>query len=420
LEEGLRALSGIIRTSTGEWKHFWRLPIAAALGYSTATLPTYGLGAFIQPLQDSFGWTRSEISAGLTITGFIGALLSIPVGIVVDRFGPRIVGLIGIVLMTATFALLGTASGTLSNWFFLWVLLALSNVAVQGTVWTKAVASRFERSRGLALAVTLSGGSLAATLLPLIATSLTSSFGWRASFMGVAAIWLIAVFPAVFVYFHGDRGGTAHRVSKTVSEAHPGGVTVAEIVRSPNFYRIIITCLCFAFIVNGIVVHFVPILTSGGADKLHAAAIASLIGVFSVVGRLSIGFLLDRLPSQLLGAAICLCPVVASLLLILDADNGAFQLIGAIMFGLTVGSEIDVIAYLTTRAFGLKAYGMIFGTMMGALSIGIALGPLAAGIAYDIFGSYSQFLGLTIAMMTLSALALGSLRIPATIGSVEP
>ena len=143
-------------TATGEWRNYWHLPVTAGLGYATATMYVYGMGPFIEPIQQEFGWSRAQISSGITIAAFFSAVFGIPVGMVVDRVGPRRVGLIGVLLMGAAVAMLGTATGSKSNWVMLWGILAFSTLWVQATVWTSAVNSRFEKSRGLALAITLS------------------------------------------------------------------------------------------------------------------------------------------------------------------------------------------------------------------------------------------------------------------------
>ncbi|MFP5304356.1 MAG: MFS transporter [Gammaproteobacteria bacterium] len=190
-------------TASAEWRRFWTLPIAAALGYSTAVIHVYAIGPFIAPLQEAFGWSRAQISAGITISGVTGAVFAVFVGMLVDRLGPRRVGLIGVLLMTAAFASLGTATGSTTNWLMLWGLIAFANLWQQATIWTSAVASRFETSRGLAFAVTLSGASVAATVFPLLATALIGSYGWRTGFMAMGGIWAAVVFPLMFLFFRG-------------------------------------------------------------------------------------------------------------------------------------------------------------------------------------------------------------------------
>jgi predicted MFS family arabinose efflux permease len=136
----------------------------------------------------------------------------------------------------------------------------------------------------------------------------------------------------------------------------------------------------------------VPILSERGAEPLAAAGIASLIGVFSIIGRLGTGFLLDRLPGHWVGAVVFLLPIIACALLVYDGSNPFSQSFAAAIFGLTVGAEVDVIGYLTSRYFGLKRFGVFMGAMVGALAMGLAVGPLLASIAYDRFGGYSEFL----------------------------
>ncbi|MBY0422097.1 MAG: hypothetical protein K2Q06_07320, partial [Parvularculaceae bacterium] len=164
------------------------------------------------------------------------------------------------------------------------------------------------------------------------------------------------------------------------------------------------------FAAIGVVVHFVPVLKDSGADAMAAAGIASLIGIFSVIGRLGTGFLLDRLPAHVIGAVAFLLPVLASGLLLLDGSNPLFQSVAAAAFGLTVGSEIDVIAYLAARHFGLKNFGALYGALIMALALGTAFGPLAAGAIHDANGSYASFLALSMALLSASSVVIFTMR----------
>lgn len=400
-------------SARSEWKSFWFLPIAAALGYATSVIHVYSIGPFMEPLTQEFGWSRAQISSGVTIAAFISAVFCIPIGMLVDRIGPRTVGLVGIVAIASTYALLGTATGERWNWVMLWVILAFATLWVQATVWTSAVASRFTRSRGLALAVTLSGASVAATIFPILATALISHFGWRVGFVGLGCLWGLFVFPILFFCFRGAQDQKADVVAIAPQPARVlSGVSLAEGLRSLTLYKLLLTGGLFAFIVVGSMVHFVPILTDSGADPMSAAGIASLIGVFSIVGRLGTGMLLDRYPGHYVGALSCLLPVVAVALLLTAGSNPMNQVLAAIALGITLGAEVDVIAYLATRHFGLKNFGALYGAMVMALSMGTAFGPLAAGAAYDHFGSYANFLLLGAVLMIVASLSLLSLGKP--------
>lgn len=398
-----------------EWKRYGMLPVAAALGYATSVIHIYGLGPYIEPIQEAFGWSRAQATSGLTVATIINAIFCIAIGMLVDRMGPRLVGLVGVVLTAGAFALLGTASGDKANWYLLWGVMAFATLPVQATIWTSAVASRFETSRGMALAVTLSGASLAATVFPLLATWLIDSYGWRTAFALEAAIWVAITLPMLFLFFRGAKD-----VKKKADSSHETtgpapvleGVSAAEGLRSLTFARLFLASLLFTFTIIAMVVHFVPILTNTGTDRLAAAGIASLVGISSVVGRLGTGFLLDHFRASRVGAVIFLLPILACVLLISAGDNSLAQSLAAIVIGLTLGSEIDVIVYLTTRHFGMRNFGTIYGGLLTALSIGTAFGPLAAAAVFDYSGSYLPFLGLTIFLMACSSMSLLSLPQP--------
>lgn len=389
-----------------EWRNYWFLPIAGALGYATSVLHIYSFGPFIEPLQAEFGWSRAQTSGGISIAAFISAIFCIPVGILVDRVGPRLIGLAGVVLMGLSVSLLATANGSTTNWLVLWSVVAMCTLWVQATVWTSAVTSRFSASRGLALAITLSGASVAATVFPLLATWLISTQGWRSAFVGMSAIWLLLVFPFLFIFFRSAKDKSRKPDAVVAELAVLSGLSLAEGLRTPVLYKLILAGGCFAFTAIGVVVHFVPILTDSGAEPLAAAGVASLVGIFSIIGRLGTGFLIDRFPAHVVGSCAFLIPLIACSLLLVDGSSAINQAVAAAIFGLTLGSEVDVIAYLASKHFGLKNFGALYGALVMALAMGTAFGPLAAGSVFDHYGSYAPFLQLTMLLMTISAMAL--------------
>jgi MFS family permease len=400
-------------TSREEWQQNYMLPIAAGLGYATSVIHIYGLGPYIEPISQSFGWSRTQTTVGLTISTIIQAVFGILIGYLVDRKGPRPLALVGILATTAAFALLGTATGAPANWYLLWIVMAIATLPVQATVWTSAVATRFEASRGLAFAVTLCGASVAAALFPYLGTRLIAAFGWQKAMAVQGGIWALVAFPAILLFFRGARDGGATVVAPKVLS----GVGLAEGLRSSVYWRLMIASLLFTFTIIALVVHFVPILTGGGIGKAEAAGIAGIVGLASIAGRLGTGLLLDRFAASRVGAIAFVLPVVGALILIAGGGTPLSAGVAAIMIGLTLGAEVDVIVYLTTRHFGLKNFGSLYGGLLAALSIGTALGPLGAARVFDSYGNYAPFLWLTIGFMAASSLALLSLPQPAS--SVE-
>lgn len=402
----------------GEWRRHFMLPIAGAAGYATSVIHIYGLGPYIEPLSAEFGWSRTQTTAGLTLSTLVQAVASVPIGLLVDRMGPRPLALVGALLTVGAFALLGTATGSATNWYVLWGLLAVATLPIQATVWTSAVASRFDASRGLALAVTLCGASVAIALFPYLGSKLIAAYGWRTAFVAQAGVWVAFSYPLIFLFFRGanDRARGGARPA-AVDRAGLAGVGAAEGFRSTVYARLFLASLLFTFTIVAVVVHFVPLLTSGGRSAVEAAGIASLIGVFSIVGRLGTGLLLDRFPASRVGAAVFLLPVVGCLLLIAAGNGQLPAMIAAALIGLTLGAEIDVIAYLTTKHFGLRSFGALYGGLLAALSLGTAAGPLGAARVFDVYGSYGPFLWVVVIGMVVSSLALLSLPQPAPAAS---
>lgn len=395
-----------------EWRRFGLLPPAAALGYATCVIHIYGLGVFIEPISSEFGWSRTATTVGMSLSTIIQALMAIPIGMAVDRYGPRRMALIGVVLTCTAFALLSTATGESGNWYLLWIVMSLCSLPIQATVWTSAVASRFSASRGLALALTLCGASVALIVFPWLGAELIASHGWRQAMRLEAVIWLCVSWPVVFLLFRGAQDEARVKSAEAKAEPVLKGISLGEGLKSSVFLRLLLVALLFTFATIGLNVHFPLIVKGYGFSAIEAAALASVIGWVSVAGRLVTGYLLDRLRASLVGAVAFVLPAVACAILLGGSGSAVSVAIAAGLIGFTLGAEVDVLVYLTTRYFGLRNFGGLYGGILAALSVGTAFGPLAAAKVFDEFGSYDAFLTATLAMMALSALLLASLPRP--------
>jgi len=227
-------------------------------------------------------------------------------------------------------------------------------------------------------------------------------------------LWLVIAWPPIFLFFRGANDvAKEDRAAQEEARQALAGVALRDGLRSSVYLRLFGASALFTFAILALVVHFVPILTDRGANPIHAAGVASLIGIFSVIGRLATGMLLDRFSGSLVGSVVFALPAVAGLMLLFAGDTVAGQVIAASFIGLTLGAEIDVIVFLTAQHFGLRNFGGLYGGLLAALSCGTALGPLAASAVYDQTGSYAPYLWLTIALMVISSAALASLPRPA-------
>lgn len=405
---------GAPRSVAAEWRRYGMLPIAAGIGYSTMAIQTYGIGPFVAPLEQEFGWSRAEIMIGLTVSNTLGVLLNFAVGVLADRLGPRRVALTGVVVKTSAIALLATATGTVLNWSLLWVLVALGAVLAQANVWASAVASRFDKGRGLALAVTLSGSSFCAAIVPVLATWLIGAYGWRVAIAGTALCWLLVAFPIVFLFFRGrrDEQRLTEKHAPQIAVAELPGVTIREGLRMAAFWRLIVAAFAFAFYTLAISPSLVPLLMDKGQTAVTAAQIASLMGIVGIVARISAGFLLDHVSANLLGTVVFVLPVVGCGLMLADAPGYLILALAVASFGITIGAEYDVVFYLTSRHFGLRSFASMMGGLLTAGALGGAVAPVVAGWMHDRFGGYDEMLILLMVLMGAGALAIATMGRP--------
>jgi MFS family permease len=184
-----------------EWKKGWGVVLAGALAMGAASTSVYSVGVFMAPLENEFGWSRAQISSGLTISSLVSVFSAPVMGLVIDRVGARRIGLLGIALFCATFAAFSLATSSLWVWWALWLLYACAAAAMKPTVWASGVSSMFLKGRGLALSLMLCGTGLGSSLTPIIGNYLIETAGWRTAYVGLAAFWLVLAGPVIYFMF---------------------------------------------------------------------------------------------------------------------------------------------------------------------------------------------------------------------------
>jgi MFS family permease len=166
-------------------------------------------------------------------------------------------------------------------------------------------------------------------------------------------------------------------------------------------------------------VFIAPMLVEKAFAAKAAAGIAGLMGAAAIVGRLSTGLLLDRFPARIVGAASMTLPAMACFIYLYAPLNWPLAALIAVLFGLAMGAEGDVVAYLASRHFGLRNFGTIFGFMAGAVGAGGGAGPFTIGLLHDHFGNYGQVAMVLCVAMLATALLIGTLgRHPEAVAGV--
>ena len=389
-----------------EWRAHGPVVLAACAGAAMSAISSYSTSLFFDPLEREFGWSRVDITS-VHIIGSIFAITIGPfVGHIMDRLGSRRVGITAIFALVAAFSMLGLAGPSIWSWRALWVLLALVSVLFQPMVWSSAVASFFAAGRGFALAVTLCGTSICSVITPPLTVWLIDNLGWRLAFPGLVLCWAIPVLPLILLFFTSaaDKKRTSGDVSSHAAPTHPGFLkSFRGEALTFQFLKVAVAGFSIALVVVSMVLTIVPILSSSGIARGTAAGIASMAGIASICGRLTIGLLLDRFAGRFIAAvAVCLPIVGAAVLLEWPGSIPAASL-AVIIFGLALGAELDILAYLTSRYFSLASFGMLFGLVGGFVGLAGALGPVLLNAVYDARQSYDLALMGIIPVCLISA-----------------
>lgn len=393
-----------------EFRQGWPVIFCAVLGLVVTNFHVYSLTIFIEPLEETFGWTRTQITGATMVSAAVGVMGYPLVGVLLDRYGARRVALLGMLLFCPALALLSQVGPEIYTWWAGYALVNIGHVMAGITVWTSGVASRFDKRRGLALGIALTGSGIATATLPTLANFLVERFGWGGAYMSLGAIAAILILPATLFLFH-DRRSLAAKGGKgrVVKAWTPDGVTVAQALRTVTFWRLLIAALFLITALLGLIVHFVPMLTEHGLPRSTAAAIAGLIGLSSVAGRLVSGFLIDRVHARYVGGSFSLLPAIACTLVLFSGGEPLLWYPAAIAFGLALGAEADVLSYSTTRYFGFKSYGVLFGFYAATLTIGAGIGPVLGGLIHDRTAAYDLLVFAAISLSILASLLMFTL-----------
>lgn len=393
--------------AAAEWRQNWKVVLAAATGMAVASIISYSSGLFIEPLEREFHWSRAQIMSGHSIASTLAVICSPFMGLLVDRIGPRRIGIAAVITVCGALTLFSLTGVGIWQWRALWLPLSFGIILVQPMVWTGAVTSLFSAGRGFALAMTLCGSSIASFTVPILTETLIEHFGWRIAWVGLGAFWLVIALPIVFLFFTSARDRVRTTPLPVASaNALPRPSIWQNGVLTRQFFQLMMAGVAIAFVVVTMAVSVVPILSSSGIDRGDASWIAGLVGVTAVIGRLTIGMLLDRMDGRIIGAVCVTLPIIGLMILIHMPGSVVAASAAVLVFGLSLGAELDIIAYLTSRYFGRENFGFLFGTIGGVIGLGAGNGPVAFNAVYDATGSYVPAMWAAMPLCLLSALLL--------------
>jgi len=372
----------------------WIVVATAALGLFLGAFPivAFSFGVFFPSFVREFHASRAAVSFAFTIHNLLSGLFAVVIGRVTDRVGVRYVILSGLAIVAAVLLSARAIGSSMFELYLFYAALGVIGSATTTVPYALVVSRWFDRRRGLALGGMMVGLGFGAVVMPVLAQRLIASFGWRNAFAIVGCAMLAIPMPIVGLFLKDAPGQIGLRPDGASVSAAPvdrplDGLAWRDARQSGTFWLLIGVFVLLAASVHACVIHLPQLFADRGATAEKAALAGSVVGLALLVGRIACGYFLDRYFGGRVALVICAGAAVGIALLWTGSTGGA-ALAGAFLVGLGMGAEVDIIAFLMSRYFGLRSLGATMGFAFGAFVIAGGLGPLLMGIAFDRTGSY--------------------------------
>jgi len=374
--------------------------VGLSLGYSVISM---SFGTFIKAFETSFGWTRGQISFGPTIIGITAIFFFPYVGRLVDKYGVRKILIPSTLLFGFTIASMSMLTASIWHLYAMCILIPLLGAGTAPLTYSRILVSWFNQKRGLALGIGLAGVGLGTTMVPLLASYFMEHYSWREAYLAIGLLIVVVALPiAKFVFKDkpSDLGLLPDGLDQASSEQQTSfskpnpllvGYTTKEALKQKTFWLMFTSFLITGLCTSTVLVHLIPMMTDRGMTIKEAIGTFAYLGMSIVGGRLIAGYLMDKFFAPYVVIAFMFGPVIGLALFAMGA-TGFEAAICTALIGIAIGAEFDVMAYFTSRYFGQRSFGEIYGYSYSGFKLGASIGPLIMGLTYDAIGRYTEVL----------------------------
>jgi MFS family permease len=357
--------------------------IAAALGLGVSTIPLIfgSIGVLIAPFEQSFGWSRTTVTFAITFY-VLGTILASPfIGRMIDKIGVKRVILLSTLAYAGMLALVAQTVQSPGAIYTCYFAIAVLGAGASPVTYSKIIASQFYAKRGLALGLALSGVGVGTALVPIISNRIIAADGWQSVYIYSAAFIALVIVPMLLLALPKENPSSG-------AASGNGRQLIWEALNDQRFVKMGIAFLLVGLGYTGMATQLVPLIIDKGLTPGDAAGMQFILGLSVIAGRLASGLLLDYVSPKWV-AAVAIAATALGIALVIYVPFGTATYIGIFLMGLSAGAEVDVMAYMTARYFGLERYGLLYGTLNSAYFVGVAIGPVMAAGIFDRSGSYA-------------------------------
>lgn len=390
----------------------WIIAFASALGIAFSVsvfLPTT-TGLLVGPLSKEFGWSPPQIYLALTFATTSTILAAPFVGNLIDRYGARRVIALSFLIEALLIASFRYMDGDIQWFYARYAAFALFSTGTTAIGFSALISRWFNKRRGLALGIALGGLGAGGVFWSLLTQFLFDRFGWRDSFLCLAGIVALVVLPILAMTLRNTPQSMGLQMDGEPSDTAKqqrdvAGITLKAATRDGQYWLILATFFLIAAATYGVMLNLVPLLQKQGASAQHAAAAQASIWSVLVLGRVVTGWFMDRYFAPHVALAFLIPPILGIAMLAIGVSGpGAF--VAAMFVGLAAGAEVDVMAYLASRYFGLKHFGAIYATFFSVYAVGTSAGPVFTSWLATNNGDYSLALWCLVGVLCVSSVLL--------------
>ncbi len=388
-------------------KRWWVL-VASFLGMACGPGPilVFAFAVLMKPITEDLGIGRALLSSAAIVASLAGIIGPPSVGYLIDRFGARKVMVPGILL----FALGLSAHSLLTSApLVIYLLFTVGNLfssTASPVPFGIVIARWFDHMRGFALGISMAGIGVGTAAIPQLTAFLVNHYGWRMTYVGLAATVVIFSWLPVVLFVHEPKAFEQSRKRHESAVEHLPGMSAIDAFKSWRWWAMTMAFFLGAVAINGTLTHAVALLADRGVPLQVAAAALGPAGIALIFGRMISGWCLDRFYGPYVALASFLVPI-AGIVTLASGAGGAAPMIGTALCGFGIGAEVDLMAFFISRYMGIRAYGRIYGTSFAVFVIGNGIGSVIAGFSFDHFHSYAPaFLFFAGALLITCALLL--------------
>ena len=385
------------------WHYAWVIVVIVAGVQIVGTSIRMAFGVFIDPLEESFGWSKSDIAVAYALTSIVSAFVSPAAGYMADRFGAKITMYFGVIIFLVGMILTSYISQLWHFWLSYGVVLGIAQ-AIFLVPLIPAAMLWFRRHLGLAMGLIMCSWGVGPALATPVIAYLINLVGWKSAFIYIGVVSTILMLMMTFIFKNrpSDRGtfeyGTLEG-DEPLSTHAPAGVLLSEFQshmrKTAAFWNMssihFLGCVGHAVIL----IWLIPMATDRGLGLVYAASIFSMMSIISVSTRLATPILCEKFGVRIVMTIFYVLQGVPVLLLFFTGIPNIF-VIFAITFGIGYGGETGGFPILNRKYFGHAPMGSVHGFQMFGAGLGMAFGGWVGGPIYDIFGSYNWALWISV------------------------